>query len=164
MKRIIIIGCPGSGKSYFSKELSKKLKIEPIHLDNLYWNKNKTHCSIEELDKQITPILKMDSFIIEGNYHEILENRFKCSSDVFILDLSLSECIKGIKERINIKRDDCPWIENKEDAEELIEWSKNYKERTFDIEQHLINKYKNVCVHILKSREEVNLFLNNLDK
>ena len=43
MKKIIVIGPGGSGKSYFSKELSQILDIPVYHLDNIFWNKDKTH-------------------------------------------------------------------------------------------------------------------------
>ena len=50
MKRILVIGCPGSGKSYFSKRLGKILGLPVVHMDNLYWKKDKTSISHEELD------------------------------------------------------------------------------------------------------------------
>ena len=42
MKKIIVIGCPGSGKSRFSKELNAKTDIPLFHLDMMYWNADKT--------------------------------------------------------------------------------------------------------------------------
>jgi len=37
MKRILIIGSCGAGKSTFAKQLHDKLGIEVIHLDQEYW-------------------------------------------------------------------------------------------------------------------------------
>ena len=51
MDKIIIIGCPGSGKSTFAKELKKHLDLPLYHLD-LIWNKE---------DKTTTPPLKIKS-------------------------------------------------------------------------------------------------------
>ena len=42
MKKIIVIGCPGSGKSIFSKRLHNKIGIPLFHLDMMYWNEDKT--------------------------------------------------------------------------------------------------------------------------
>ena len=39
VKRILVIGCPGSGKSYFAKKLGAFLDLPVIHMDNLYWTK-----------------------------------------------------------------------------------------------------------------------------
>jgi len=37
MKRITIIGIPGSGKSTFANKFGKKLNRKIIHLDKEYW-------------------------------------------------------------------------------------------------------------------------------
>ena len=42
MKKIMVIGCPGSGKSTFSRELHKITDISVFHLDRMYWNADKT--------------------------------------------------------------------------------------------------------------------------
>lgn len=43
MKKILVIGCPGSGKSAFSKALHLITGIQLIHLDMLYWGSDRTH-------------------------------------------------------------------------------------------------------------------------
>lgn len=45
MKKIIIIGCPGSGKSTFSKALRNLTGLSLYHLDMLKWNSDKTTVS-----------------------------------------------------------------------------------------------------------------------
>ena len=47
MKRIIAIGCSGSGKSTFARALGAKTEIPVYHLDMMFWNADKTH-----VDKQ----------------------------------------------------------------------------------------------------------------
>ena len=42
MKKIIVIGCPGSGKSTFARVLHNKTGIPLYHLDLMYWNADKT--------------------------------------------------------------------------------------------------------------------------
>jgi adenylate kinase family enzyme len=36
MNRILLLGSPGAGKSYFSKKLAQKIKIPLYHLDNIF--------------------------------------------------------------------------------------------------------------------------------
>jgi len=36
-KKIIIVGCGGAGKSTLAVLLGKKLNINVVHLDKLYW-------------------------------------------------------------------------------------------------------------------------------
>ena len=42
MKRVLVVGCPGSGKSYFSRLLKEKTNLPLYHLDNIHWNFDKT--------------------------------------------------------------------------------------------------------------------------
>ena len=42
MKKVIVIGCPGSGKSTFSKKLNEITNIPLYHLDLMFWNNDKT--------------------------------------------------------------------------------------------------------------------------
>ena len=164
MKRILVIGCPGAGKTYFSKKLAEKLNLPLIHMDNLYWRKDKTSVSQEELKEKLKPYLEKEEWIIDGNYHHTLEMRLPYATDVFVLDLSREECIAGIKERIDQPRDDIPWIETKDDAAELIAWTADYGFRTKDEEVALLNKNKHLVVHTFTSRQEMNDYLSKLEK
>lgn len=47
MKKVIIIGCPGSGKSTFARTLQKKTGLPLFYLDMLKWNSDKTTVSKE---------------------------------------------------------------------------------------------------------------------
>ena len=160
-KKILVIGCPGSGKSYLSKSLSNILNIPCFHIDNLYWNKDKTHITREELLEKYQDIIKLDSFILDGNYQSTLSYRFKYASTVIFLDFSLDDCIKGIKSRNNEVRDDIPWIQNEIDGEELIAWIKSFDERERGEIINLINDFKGE-VYIIKNQEEVNTFLKKI--
>ena len=164
MKRILVIGCPGAGKTYFAKALGKIINLPVIHMDNLYWHKDKTSISKEELEEKLLPFLKGDSWIIDGNYHDTLKQRLEYATDVFFLNMPRETCIEGILERIDQPRDDIPWIETKKDAMELIEWTIDYESRTKADEEKLLKKYKKVNVHILNTIAEVNKYLLSLIK
>ena len=162
MKRILVIGCPGAGKTYFAKRLKEIINVPVIHMDNLYWHKDKTAISLEELETKLLPYLKEEEWIIDGNYHDTLKLRLEYATDVFFLKMSREECIEGILERIDQPRDDIPWVETKKDAVELIEWTIDYEKRTKEREEALLKKYKKVNIHVLTSRQEVNDYLNKL--
>ena len=164
MKRILVIGCPGAGKTYFAKALSKIINLPVIHMDNLYWHKDKTSISKDELESKLLPYLKEDKWIIDGNYHDTLKQRLEYATDVFFLNMPRETCIEGILERIDQPRDDIPWVETKKDAIELIEWTIDYESRTKADEERLLKRYKKVNVHILNSRAEVNNYLLSLIK
>ena len=117
MKKIIIIGCPGSGKTYFAKELAEILNKKVFHMDNLYWNKDRTHISRDELVGIIDEIMEQSDWIIDGNYISTIEQRIKRADTIFYFDYSTEDCLEGIKSRVGVKRDDIPWIESELDAD-----------------------------------------------
>ena len=81
MKRILVIGCPGAGKTYFAKKLSEINGLPVIHMDNLYWNKDKQSISYKELEAKLLPYLKEENWIIDGNYHDTLKQRLEYATD-----------------------------------------------------------------------------------
>ena len=72
MKQIIIIGCPGSGKTFFAKQLSEILQIELFHMDNIYWKKDKTHNSREELVCTVDEINNFHLSTLKVSYEEVV--------------------------------------------------------------------------------------------
>ena len=158
--KIIIIGCPGSGKSTFSQRLNTVLNIPLFHLDMLYHNQDGTHITKEELEEKLKKIFKEnDEWIIDGNYQKTLEMRMKECDTIFLLDYPIEICLAGAKSRIGKKREDLPWIEEKleTEIEQII--------TSFSIERlpqiyDLIEKYKdNKNVVIFKSREEAETYI-----
>ena len=77
MNKAIIIGCPGSGKSTFSRALHKKTKLPLYHLDMLYWNSDRTTVSKEVFRERLQSVLVLDKWIIDGNYGSTIEMRLK---------------------------------------------------------------------------------------
>ncbi len=92
-KKILIIGSPGSGKSTFAKELSKKTGIKLYHIDKLHWYGNWEHVSKEELHIKIEKIVKKDSWIIDGNYSSSLEIRVKNADTIIYFDYPTYLCL-----------------------------------------------------------------------
>ncbi|WP_206912136.1 hypothetical protein IGL98_001761 [Enterococcus sp. DIV0840] len=69
MKKIIIAGPVGSGKTTFAKQLSAKKRIPYYELDNLIWNRHSTGdipFPLEESTKKLQALLNKETWIIEG--------------------------------------------------------------------------------------------------
>lgn len=96
MNKIIIIGCPGSGKSTFAKKLGQIINIPIYHLD-LIWNKpDQTTITREEFDIKLSDIFKGEKWILDGNYQRTLERRIIEADTIYLLDYSIDTCISGV--------------------------------------------------------------------
>ena len=159
MKKIIVIGCPGSGKSTVSRALHNKTGIPLYHLDMMYWNADKTTVEKSVFLERLSTVLEKDEWIIDGNYSSTMELRMAACDTVFFLDYPLDVCLGGIKERRGKPRSDMPWIETEEDAE-FIEFIKSYNEQQKPKVLELLKKYSDKNIIVFKSREEADAFLN----
>ena len=163
MKRIIVIGCPGSGKSTFSKSLSAKMGIPLFHLDMMFWNANRTTVEKTVFRQRLSNILQLEEWIIDGNYQSTIELRLQVCDTVFFLDYSLDTCLDGVRSRRGKARTDMPWTEkeNEEDAE-FIEFIKKYRSESRPVVMELLEKYKNKKIYVFKERSEAERFLIQL--
>ena len=120
MKKVIVIGCPGAGKTTFAEALNKKTGIPLFYLDAIWHRPDRTHISREEYDARLGEILKLDSWIIDGNYSRTVETRMDACDTVFLFDLPVPVCLEGATSRLGKKRYDMPWVMKMEFKELLI--------------------------------------------
>lgn len=100
MKRILVIGNIGSGKSTFSRKLGKKLNIPVIHLDKHFHQPNWTKPKPGEWDKTLEKLMKKEKWIMDGTYRRTLPVRFKQADTVIFLNTPKWLCIyRSIKRR-----------------------------------------------------------------
>ena len=157
-KRIIILGCPGSGKSTFARKLHESCGLPLFHLDNIWWKFDRTHITRDEFDHRLETLMKSEKWIIDGDYSRTYETRIRMCDTVIFLDYSLEECMKGIEERVGKKRDDIPWAENELDGE-LVALVYNYHKDNRPKIYELLEKYPGKKVMVFKSRKQAESWL-----
>ena len=163
MKQIIIIGCPGSGKTYFAKQLSEILQIELFHMDNIYWKKDKTHISRGELISAVDRIISQSEWILDGNYISTIEQRIKGADTIFLFDYTTKDCLEGVKSRIGVKRDDIPWIETKLDPD-FQKWIMDFRKDTLPQIEKILERYKYKKIIRFACRKDKEKYLMKLKK
>jgi adenylate kinase family enzyme len=161
MERIIVIGCPGSGKSTLSRRLREITGLPLFYLDMIFHKEDRTTVSREEFDERLNEILVDDKWIIDGNYLRTMEVRVERADTVIWLDYPTSLCLEGIKERKGKKREDMPWVEIEFD-EEFIEFVKGFNEHSRPKIIEILEKYRDKSIYVFTSREETEEFLQSL--
>lgn len=165
MKRIMVIGCPGSGKSTFSRALHKLTGIPLYHLDLMYWNPDRTTVDKAVFLERLSNAIQLPEWILDGNYGSTIEFRLQACDTVVFLDYPLAVCLDGVRSRRGKARADMPWIENEQEEDaEFIEFIKNYNSHSRPRVMELLDKYAYKDIHIFKTRNEADEFLNQLDR
>ena len=159
MKKIAVIGCPGSGKTTFAGKLQKKTGIALFHLDAIWHRSDRTHISREEFDARLAEIMALDAWIIDGNYSRTVEKRIAACDTVILFDLPTEVCLGGAVARLGTLRPDMPWTDTdldprlKAEIEEFAE--KNLPTIYAYLEKHRAGK----TVVVFRAREEADGFL-----
>ena len=159
MKKVIVIGSPGAGKSTFSRKLRDVTGLPLYYLDMIWHKPDRTNISREELVAEQKKIMENRSWIIDGNYLSTMELRLENCDTIFLLDYPLEVCLAGAKARIGTKREDIPWVETEFD-EEFRQWILNFPKDQLPVIYQLLEKYgQNRNIHIFRSREAAENYL-----
>lgn len=157
-ERIIVIGPPGSGKTFFSEIIKDYFDGPVIHIDNVLWQNNLIPLSNEELRNQLNRIIQTDKWMIDGTYLKLLPDRIKRASLIFYLDIPIDICIESINARRRLETN----IHGCEDYEGFINYVKKYDVVNKPIIEKLLLENSDKEVVRFKSRDEVNSFIFNL--
>lgn len=163
MKKVIVIGCPGSGKSTVAKSLHNITAIPLFHLDMLFWNADRTNVEKAVFLDRLHSILQQDAWIIDGNYASTMELRMQACDTVIFLDYPTDVCLNGVRERKGIARSDLPWVEPPEEDAEFIEFIKHYRSQSRPNVMKLLDTYSHKRIVILSSRAQADEFLAGID-
>ena len=161
-RKILIIGCPGSGKSTFARKLRDATGLPLYYLDMIWHKPDQSTISTQEFDRRLKEILMKDCWIIDGNYSRTLAVRLQHCDTVFFLDFPVELCLSGAASRIGKTREDLPWHETELDPEfrqYILDFPKENLPEIYD----LLEKYgKEKDIFIFKSREESETYLKDI--
>ena len=167
MRKVLVIGPGGAGKSTFARQLGEALDIEVSHLDLAYWRSGWSKPSEEEWLQTVTQLVGGDSWILDGNFGGTLELRLKHCDTIVFLDMSRLLCLwRVVKRRLvyrNRSRPDMTEGCNEKLDLDFILWVWNYSRRSRPKVVRLLREHSNgKRVVWLRSRRDVRNFLASL--
>ncbi|WP_212942833.1 AAA family ATPase [Paenibacillus antibioticophila] len=169
MKRVLVIGCPGSGKSTFSSRLNKESNIPVIHLDTIYWKPGWISCTDQEFDEILRDLLLQETYIMDGNYSRTIEFRISFADTVYFFDYSRYLCLyRVIKRRImnhgktgEYMGKDCQESINYKFIKSVWNFRKNQRAKIMNV----LDEYKgDKDIVIFRKPKEANMYLKNFSK
>ena len=162
LERIMVIGCPGAGKSTFARALRDITGLPLHYLDQIWHRPDRTNVSCEEFDGALRRILEDERWIIDGNYNRTLEMRLQRCDTVFWLDYPLDVCLAGAQSRVGQTHEDMPWVEETFDPE-FREWIENFARDQRPRISALLEQYRNGKeIIVFHSRGEAEAFVQGL--
>ena len=157
--RIIVLGCPGSGKSTFARALATRTGLPLIHLDSVWWRADGSHISRDEFDRALSELLAGEKWIMDGDYSRTYEVRLRAADTVIFLDYPEDVCMAGIVGRVGEERPDMPWTESALDPE-LVAMVKNYARDNRPVLLDLLRRYADRQVLVFTDRTRADRWLS----
>ncbi len=159
-QKVIVIGCPGAGKSTFSRRLKSETGLPLYYLDMLWHKPDKTTITRSAFDLRLKEILSRDQWIIDGNYTRTLTMRLQACDTVFLLDLPVEECLAAAEARVGTPREDMPWMETEFD-EEFKQWILNFPRDELPFIYEQIRRFQErKHITVFHSRNEIQAYFN----
>lgn len=100
MKRVLILGCSGAGKTTLSSELARLTGLPIIHLDKHYWRAGWVEPSKEEWRAQVARLTAQPAWIMDGNYGGTIPERLAAADTAIVLDFPTWLCLWRVTKRI----------------------------------------------------------------
>ncbi len=160
MKKVLIIGCPGAGKSTFARKLAEKTGLPLYYLDMIWHRPDRTTLPPEEFDERLEEILMRDSWIIDGNYPRTLPIRLKEADTVFFFDIPVEQCLEGAIKRLSHERVDMPW-HDEELNEDFRQWILKFPTDLLPVIEEIISQYPGI-IHRFSNRQQADIFIASL--
>jgi hypothetical protein len=91
--RIVILGCPGSGKTTLARRLQARTGLPLYHLDDEYWGPRWSRTPEDAWRRRQMELTSGARWIIEGNYFDTIEVRATRADLVVILDAPALVCL-----------------------------------------------------------------------
>jgi adenylate kinase family enzyme len=129
VRKIVVVGCGGAGKSTFARALGARLGLPVTHLDRLFWRPG-WQATEERAWREIQRgLVARDAWVLDGNYSGTLDVRLAVADTVIFLDFPRRICLTRVIRRTIASRGrdtQAPGCPDKVDRE-FLSWIWNFR-------------------------------------
>jgi adenylate kinase family enzyme len=167
LKRILVIGSGGSGKTTFARRLAERTNLPLIHLDALYWRPGWDPTPADEWLTKVEALVRTPAWIMDGNYGGTLNIRLAACDAVVFLDIPRLVCLWRVVRRQlqhgGQNRAELPAGCPERLTWEFLKWIWTYPTRRRGaILRRLDELEAQKRVDVLRSSDEMDSFVNGL--
>lgn len=169
MKRIMVIGNCGAGKSTLARKIHGLTQLRLIHLDKEYWQPGWVETDLDIWRHKLEGLVAQDDWIIDGNYGSSMEMRMKRADTIIVMEVSTWKSMVRVLKRI-FKHYGSTRPDMAEGCDERFSWSflhyiliYNFTRRPANerrIAQYGVGK----TIYRLRTNSDINQFLSQLEK
>lgn len=152
MRRIVLFGNSGSGKTTMARRLAQEFSLRHLALDVLAWASPGVRRRIDESAPLIRDFIDANpEWVIEGCYGDLLEQVLPLATEVRFLNPGLEVCLANCRAR--------PWEPEKyssmeaqdEKLEFLLDWVRAYESRT---DEYSLARHREIFDRFNGSKQE----------
>jgi adenylate kinase family enzyme len=120
VKRVVVFGRGGSGKSTLCRRLAQFTGLPVIELDTIYWDESLRPLTPEEWSRRQSIVVQADEWILDGDLgpYDVTEPRLSRADTVIIMDTSLTTCVWRAVRRGRQRFDFWAWV---------FRWGRTYR-------------------------------------
>lgn len=164
LRRVAVLGSPGSGKSTVARALGARLGLPVTHLDRLYWNAGWVECTDDEFRRRHRAVVEQDEWVIDGNYTQVgKEERLERADLVVALEIPRWRCMWRVARRSIVlhgrSRPDMPEGCPERFSFSFLAWVWNWHRRHPHLAEELMRLAPGKRVVSLHTQREIETFL-----
>ena len=165
MRRVLVIGISGAGKSTFSRRLAERTGLPLIHLDREFWQAGWKVTPRAEWRAKVADLAARDTWIMDGNYSGTLDARLPRADTVLWFDYPTLRCLGRVAKRIattygRVRPDLAPGCPEQIDWEFLrFVWDFNRKSRPLIVTALQQHNTHGATVKVFKTDRDARRFL-----
>ena len=112
MRRVVVLGRGGAGKSRFARELGERTGLPVIELDRLFWQPGLIGRTQDEWVAVQAELIAAEQWIMDGDLgpYDVVEVRLRAADTVVVLDFSLARCAWRALRRSRERWDFWRWL------------------------------------------------------
>jgi adenylate kinase family enzyme len=168
MKRVMIVGQPGGGKSWLARQMGARTGLPVFHMDQIHWMPGWVMRPFEDRLRMATEVENSDEWVFEGGFSQSYAHRMSRADMLIVLDppfmLRVWRVFKRTLRDYGRSRPDLPEDCPEQFSAEFWKWIWDTRHTARAKNLKLVEQAgPGTTCHVLRTRQDVAQFLKTLD-